>query len=267
MTVNILVADDASFVRDMVKKHLREHIPGVHILEAGDGNRALAMLKQQPVDLVLSDWEMPGMNGEELLRWVRESERWQDLPFIMVTSRGDRAHVIQAVEAGVSDYLSKPFTPEELLHKVFRQLGVQGKLPSAAVARVGSTQGIAHASVNALTGGARATPAAKARTAVKGRARLRFASDGQFHGCVVRDLSLQAMSGLMQRSETLPGLFDQVVVDIETGPDSLTQINGYVHSLQAGEYKVDTKVIKITVRFVDRDADKFEALSRYIAGL
>ena len=70
----------------------------------------------------------------------------------------------------------------------------------------------------------------------------------------------------MQRSDDLPGLFEQAVVDIETGDgNSLARVNGYVHSIQAGESRPDTNVVKIVIRFVDNDAEKFEALSKYIA--
>ena len=71
MAIRILVVDDATFIRDMIKKQLRDKIPGVEILDAPDGTRALAQLKNQSVDLILSDWEMPNMTGAELLTAVR----------------------------------------------------------------------------------------------------------------------------------------------------------------------------------------------------
>lgn len=289
MSIRILVVDDASFIRDMVKKHLRDHIAEVEVVDAVDGNRALAALKQQAVDIILSDWEMPNLSGEELLRAVRSDERTAKIPFIMISSRGDRNHVVKAIQSGVSDYLSKPFTPEELLRKVYKQLNIIGKNPTVTAPRAAAaTQGIAHASVDVLTGGREtlspaaavasplvaaspaARPAAAARpvsasSQVKGKAQLRFANNLTC-ACVVRDISLQSFSGLIQRGERLPGLFDQAVVDIELGDKKdLARLNGYVHSLQAGENRVDTQVVKITVRFVDNDIDKFEVLSRYIS--
>ncbi len=279
MTLRILVVDDASFVRDMVKKHLRDRIPGVEIQDAVDGARALAFLKSQSVDLILSDWEMPNLSGEELLRAVRAQPHNAATPFIMISSRGDRSHVIRAVEAGVSDYLSKPFTPEELLRKVFKQLKSIGKEPSAALRSGASTQGIAFASVDVLTGGrgaepteagakpvaAPAAPPPRAARDIRAKAQLRFA-DNLVCGCVVRELSLQALNGLIQRGERLPGLFEQAVMDIELGDTGqVARLNGYVHSLTAGEQHPDTKIVKITIRFVDQDAEKFEILSRFIA--
>lgn len=282
MGIRVLVVDDASFIRDMVKRQLREHIPGIEVLDANDGQRAVAMLKKQPFDLILSDWEMPGMSGEELLRWVRAEERYQRVPFVMVTSRGDRNHVLKAVEAGVSDYITKPFSAEELVKKTLRQLkkaGVDLNIRRAP----GATQGVAFASVDVLTGGraeaaAVAPSAAVAAAAVfakpaaaapvkpkgKGRAQLRFAQGSCT--CVIRDLSLQACSGLIQRSDKLPTVFDQAVVDIESADgQSVARLNGFVQSIQAGEARADTQVVKIIIRFVDNDPDKFEFLSKYIA--
>ena len=291
MGIRILVVDDATFIRDMIKKQLRDKIPGVEVLDAPDGARALAQLKGQAVDLILSDWEMPNLSGAELLTAVRAMPHEGDIPFIMISSRGDRNHIVKAIELGVSDYLTKPFSAEELLKKVFKQLKLAGKTP-VQPARTAATQGIAFASVDVLTGGAPtkpsppkpanpfannsatalgatpATPAAKpaeAPKAAKGKAQLRFPNNRTF-ACVIREMSLQLMSCLMQRSDSLPALFEQAVVDIETGDgSSLARVNGYVHSIQAGENRPDTNVVKIVIRFVDNDAEKFETLSKYIA--
>jgi CheY-like chemotaxis protein len=116
--VSVLVVDDASFIRDLVKKCLRNYFPGIRIEDAVNGRKAQAMLSREAFDLVLCDWEMPEMSGLELLTWCREQDRLKTLPFIMVTSRGDKENVIQAIQAGVSDFVSKPFTNEQLLTKV-----------------------------------------------------------------------------------------------------------------------------------------------------
>ncbi len=288
MGIRILVVDDATFIRDMIKKQLRDTIPGVEIIDAPDGSRALAQLRNQTVDLILSDWEMPNMTGAELLGAVRAMPNAGKTPFIMISSRGDRTHIIKAIELGVSDYLSKPFSAEELLRKVSKQLKITGKTP-AQRASGATTQGIAFASVDVLTGG-RAEPAttgakpanpfanssaavlgarqanrAEAPKVAKGKAQLRFSNNRTF-GCVIREMSLQSMNCLMHRTDSLPGLFEQAVVDIETGEgDNLARVNGYVHSIQAGENRPDTGVVKIVIRFVDNDAEKFESLSKYIA--
>lgn len=295
MGIRILVVDDATFIRDMIKKQLRDKIPGVEVFDAPDGARALAQLKGQSVDLILSDWEMPNMTGAELLTAVRAMSNGGAVPFVMISSRGDRNHIIKAIELGVSDYLTKPFSADELLKKVFKQLKLAGKTPVQAV-RTAATQGIAFASVDVLTGGGGtpkaaapkpvnpfannsagalgAKPASTAEPMIKavetpktakGKAQLRFPNNRTF-ACVIREMSLQLMSCLMQRADDLPTLFEQAVVDIETSDGSnLARVNGYVHSIQAGENRADTNVVKIVIRFVDNDAEKFETLSKYIA--
>ena len=92
MPLKILVVDDATFVRDMVKRTVRQLVPDVELLEAPDGARAMGIIKSKAPDLILSDWEMPGLSGEELLRWVRDQPQFATTPFVMITSRGDRNH-------------------------------------------------------------------------------------------------------------------------------------------------------------------------------
>ena len=113
--LNVLVVDDAAFIRDLVKKAIREMYPSFNIQEAVDGRKAQAILKKTAIDVVLCDWEMPEMSGLELITWMREDERYLKTPFMMITSRGERDHVIKAVTAGVSDYIGKPFTREHFV--------------------------------------------------------------------------------------------------------------------------------------------------------
>jgi len=289
MALKILVADDATFIRDMIKKQLRDRIPGVEIFDAADGARAFALFKQNDIDLILSDWEMPLMTGEELLRNVRSSANGATVPFVMISSRGDRDHIVKAIQSGVSDYLSKPFSAEELLKKVGKQLRAIGKYPSSIAPRA-ATQGIASASIDVLTSGRAEALAPKVpplnanaalltgssalipkpvvsavKTSPKAKAQLRF-SDNRIFACIIREMSLQLMSCALQRSEKIPALFEQAVVDIDMGEgNGLARVNGYVHSIMAGENRPDSSTIKMVIRFVDNDAEKFEVLSKFIA--
>ncbi|UTA47975.1 response regulator [Simiduia sp. 21SJ11W-1] len=284
MSARILVVDDASFIRDMVKKNLRSLLPGVKLFDAADGQRAVALLKKETIDIILSDWEMPGMSGEELLQWVRKQPDHEQTPFVMVTSRGDREFVVKAVQAGVSDYLVKPFTPEELMAKVAKQLKRLGVEASAAAssqgiaagsiealtakpAKAAATAGVAADSVGALTGRAPAAKAAKPKANVrKGMAQVRLAKSQC--DCLIRELSLQALNGVIQRKEPLPVLFEAAVLDImDNDGNAVARVNGYISSLQAAEPRMDTRMVKITIRFVDDDPAKFDQLSRYIARL
>ena len=118
MKLRILVVDDAAFVRDLVKKAVRDTYPGCELHEAIDGRKAITLLNQREINLVLCDWEMPEVSGIEVLQWMRADERYKKTPFMMITSRGDRDHVMKAVEAGVSDYIGKPFTRENFVAKM-----------------------------------------------------------------------------------------------------------------------------------------------------
>ncbi len=120
--LNVLVVDDAAFIRDLIKKSMRDSYPSFKIHEAVDGRKAQSVLKGTAIDLVLCDWEMPEMSGLELITWMRTEERYAKTPFMMITSRGERDHVIKAVTAGVSDYIGKPFTRDNFLGKVNKLL-------------------------------------------------------------------------------------------------------------------------------------------------
>lgn len=285
MSFRVLVVDDASFVRDTVKRNLRQLIPDAEFFDAPDGRRAMSLMKSKNVQLVLSDWEMPEVSGDEFLRWMREQPDYEKVPFIMITSRGDRENVVQAVQAGVSDYMTKPFTPEELQRKVAKQLKRLGYKPPARSA----SSSAAMSSLDVLTSSKKAhiqkprevkdagaffgkpaeksapKPAAKAQTKFKGSAFVRFA--GGTSECDIREISLQAMTGSVKRMDTVPTLFEQAAVDlIDPNGEALARLNGYFHGVFAADPRPDTQTIRISVRFVDNDPEKFETLSKVIAG-
>lgn len=266
MTLKVLVVDDATFVRDMIKRTVRQLVPNVEILEAPDGARAQGIIKSKQPDLILSDWEMPEISGEVLLRWVREQPQFTGTPFIMITSRGDRNHVMAAVEAGVSDYLSKPFTAEELTRKIGKQLKRMGYKPATSGP---ANRGLAFSSIEVLTGGrtGAAPPAAPAvgRPAGKsekfrGQALLRFPHTNCAYDLI--ETSLQALCGTMERAQILPTVFDQAVVELvdDTG-QALASLNCYVHSIAACEPSPEAARVRVIVRFVDQDPAKLQVLS------
>jgi two-component system chemotaxis response regulator CheY len=118
----ILVVDDMGPLRAIVKGQLKD-LGFTDILEASDGHRAIEVLKTeflkgQPVELILSDWNMPVMKGIEFLKLVRADKRLGPLPFIMITAESERTLVMDAVKAGVSSYIMKPFTPAMLEAKM-----------------------------------------------------------------------------------------------------------------------------------------------------
>ena len=276
--VSVLVVDDASFIRDLVKNCLRNYFPGIRIEDAVNGRKAQALLSREAFDLVLCDWEMPEMSGLELLSWCREQEHLKTLPFIMVTSRGDKENVIQAIQAGVSDFVSKPFTNEQLLSKVkkaFTKAGLLDAVMASAPTRMSSAFG--NDSLNALTGGKAqvVTPAASAPAAApaprpaqaltsRGQGQLRLPSGTQT--CVIKALSLKEALLVVRRGEVLPQVLDSAVLDLEQGESAeVARLNGYLHAIVAYEPKPDSAWLQLTFRFVDQDAEKMNYLSRLIA--
>ena len=115
--MKILVVDDFATMRKIVKNLLKQ-VGYKNIVEAEDGVTALRVLKSQKVDFVISDWNMPNMNGLEFLKSVRADDELSGLPFLMVTAEALKENVVLAVRAGVSNYVVKPFTAEILNEKI-----------------------------------------------------------------------------------------------------------------------------------------------------
>jgi two-component system, chemotaxis family, chemotaxis protein CheY len=119
--MKILVVDDFATMRRIMKNILKQ-IGFSNIIEADDGTTALEELKKTTVDLIISDWNMPKMTGLDLLKNVRDTDGLKDIPFLMVTAEAQKQNVIDAVQAGVTNYVVKPFTAEaisEKLEKIF----------------------------------------------------------------------------------------------------------------------------------------------------
>ena len=122
LEMNIMLVDDFSTMRRITKKALTS-LGFSNFIEAGDGKVALEMLQKETVGLILSDWNMPVMNGLDLLKAVRSDAKLKDVPFIMITAEGQKPNIMEAVDAGVNNYIVKPFNAEiikEKLSKIFK---------------------------------------------------------------------------------------------------------------------------------------------------
>ena len=107
--MKILVVDDSRIMRNVLKNILKEKNIGEEaIVEASNGVEALQILKKEKINLVLLDWNMPKLNGIELVKIVRAEESLKDIPIIMVTSEAAKYNVMEAIKAGVTDYIIKP---------------------------------------------------------------------------------------------------------------------------------------------------------------
>lgn len=286
-----LVVDDASFVRDLVKRTIRQRFPVIETTDAQNGRRAQSLMSRARFDLILCDWEMPEMSGIELLQWMREQPQYAGVPFIMITSRGDKSHVVEAVKGGVSEYLGKPFSPEGLSNKIIKVMGSQ---LMEAMAKGGKSMGgpvdALRESADLLTQKRDKPPApaapraeaasplvssppsqaasaaadkAAARKPSPSLASVRFA-DSTLKS-VVRDINLTEVRVIARRDQSFPGILDQAVVDIDVGDGQMARLNGYVHQLQAVDKRQDTDFVSVTIRFVDEDPVKLEDLSRFVA--
>lgn len=115
---SVLVVDDAAFIRNLVKNTLQKLNIG-HVIEAPNGREALAILiKNSGFDLIICDLHMPEMDGMQLLSAVREDELLEKIPFLMLTSDVSQDNVKQAIAAGVTDYIVKPFKPDPFTKKI-----------------------------------------------------------------------------------------------------------------------------------------------------
>lgn len=122
--IKILVVDDFSTMRRIIKNLLRD-LGFVNADEADDGLTALPMLQAGSYDLLITDWNMPGMQGIDLLRAVRADPKLSAMPVMMVTAEQKKAQIIEAAQAGVNGYIVKPFTAatlKEKLEKIYERI-------------------------------------------------------------------------------------------------------------------------------------------------
>jgi two-component system chemotaxis response regulator CheY len=120
--IKILIVDDFASMRRIIRNTLKQ-IGFKNVFEADDGTTALAMLEDQPVDVILADWNMPKMSGLELLKKVRQDKALKSIPVLLVTAEAQKENVIEAIQAGVSNYIVKPFTPDSMKQKLEQTLG------------------------------------------------------------------------------------------------------------------------------------------------
>jgi two-component system chemotaxis response regulator CheY len=122
--MKILVVDDFSTMRGIIKNFLRDLGYG-EVTEAEDGSVALPMLQTGSYDFLITDWNMPGMNGLELIQSVRATPKLAALPILMVTAEAKKEQIVAAAQAGINGYIVKPFTANTLrekIEKIFERL-------------------------------------------------------------------------------------------------------------------------------------------------
>lgn len=113
--MKVLLVDDSATMRTIIHRCLTK-LGLDDVVEAEDGSQALAKFQEAAFDIVLTDWNMPNMDGMSLLKEIRARNR--SVPVVMITTEAERGRVVLAIQAGVSDYLVKPFTPDDLKSKL-----------------------------------------------------------------------------------------------------------------------------------------------------
>jgi len=284
--IKILIVDDASFMRDIVRKGVRSLYPAFVTKEAADGSQAKSILSQEDFDLILCDWEMPKMTGEELLGWLRTEGPKSDTPFVMITSRGDKDHVVKALELKANNYIVKPFTNEKLTDVITKQLSQSLGIKADELRRLGAAASAAMASgsndaVSLLTAGTSKNnrsstvsntissekEAKSVRPKEQSIAQLRW-KDLKTK-CLIKEINMNSMTAVIRGDTNIPSIMEMVVFDLVTnGGQDISRINAYIYQLQAREANAESEFVNITIRFVDgNDPDKRAHLEHYISSL
>lgn len=119
MPVDVLIVDDSAAIRKILQRVLAQANLGVGtVIEAADGREALDAVKQQPVGLILSDINMPNMDGLQFLGELRSHEQWKHVPVLMISTEGSQTKVMEAVQLGAQGFVRKPFTADQIKEKL-----------------------------------------------------------------------------------------------------------------------------------------------------
>lgn len=119
MALDVLIVDDSAAIRKILQRVLRQaEVPIGDLLEAGDGLEAIEVLKTRQVGLILSDINMPNMDGLQLLSELKAHPQWKNVPIVMITTEGSHNKVLEAVSLGAAGYVKKPFTADQIKEKL-----------------------------------------------------------------------------------------------------------------------------------------------------
>ena len=117
LKMKVLIVDDFATMRRIVRNVLKQ-IGFINMVEADNGKAALKVLKKETIDLILCDWNMPEMPGIDLLKAIKSDDELKHIPFVMVTAEAQKENIVEAVKAGVNNYIVKPFTAETVTEKL-----------------------------------------------------------------------------------------------------------------------------------------------------
>lgn len=230
----ILTVDDAQFIRDLISKTIKNRFPETQVDQARDGEEAQQMMEAFKYDLVLSELELPTIDGLELLTWTREHTVLYTQPFIMVTNIDTQEARNEAIQAGVSDYITKPFTSDQLINKSLDVLLKNEMITEEEIDSPTRTQGgIAKERMATFS----AAPTNKSR-GILGKALVLYGSNRQTF--FIRDISLSDITLVHKGTIDLPSLRQECLV-------------GVVGQVQGETLKMSIKSFCVMTQLLDKN--------------
>ncbi len=133
--LNVLVVEDEEAIREMLVMALEQ--TGLTVMAVASAEQALQTLAENMTDLLLLDWMLPGISGVELARRLKNDSSYKELPIILLTARGEEEDKIRGLEIGADDYITKPFSPKELIARIKAVMRRSGKLSDSGLLNVG----------------------------------------------------------------------------------------------------------------------------------
>jgi two-component system chemotaxis response regulator CheY len=227
-----LVVEDTRSMRKIIKQGLEKDFRQIVVDEAENGKEAQQKLTVGSYNIILCDLDMPVMNGEELLIWIKSRPTLKDIPFIMITATRERDHVMRVIKLGAKGYLVKPFTMDALTQKIIDVTMNVNRRQHERVEIDGSVQIKHNAGVS---------------------------------GGNILDISKGGMLGSFSSKGPIPRILEMVdlQISIAQGP-SLNGLKAYVVRIQAEGETIDTDSIKIAVRFQEGKPESQGALDKYL---
>lgn len=230
--VRVLIADDHEIIRDFTTQGLERKFENIIVDEAKNGKEAQKMMTKKRYDLIICDWELPLINGEELLKWMRNHQNLDETSFIMLTSRSEKEYIVRAFRAGIDSYLIKPFTIKGLTEKVLATVENLNRRKSE-------------------------------RYEIEGPITIRFGSRSMTGKLV--DIGLGGFLGSFKRDDIHPGILDKVSFDLELSKDMIfPNMEGFVIRIQAAEGRLDSEYIKYAIKFMNINTEIESRLLQYL---
>ncbi len=232
MKIRVLIADDHEIIRDFATQSLESKFENIVVDEATDGKEAQKMMTKKRYDLVICDWELPVISGEELLKWMRNHRNLDETSFIMLTSRNEKEHIVRAFKVGIDAFLVKPFTIKGLIQKVMATVDNLNRRKSE-------------------------------RYEIEGPITIRFGSYSITGNLV--DIGLGGFLSSFRSDDIKPSILDTVSFDLELTKDmAFPDMEGFVIRIQAAEGRLDSEYIKYAIKFMNMNVEMESRLLQFL---